>query len=70
MRPKLLFVALALVVGLAGCVVTPAYRDAYHGDRHYSYRGDDHDAYRHRYDYQSYSYNRRDPYGIENHPTN
>lgn len=69
MRPKLLVAALALGVGLAGYVVTPAYRDADYRDRHYSYRDYDHDAYRHRY-YHSYSYNRWDPYDIENHRTN
>jgi hypothetical protein len=68
MRPKLVVVALALVTGLAGCVVTPEYHDAYYRDGYYSYRYRDHDAYRHRY--YSYSYNRRDPYGIENHQTN
>ena len=70
MRPKLLAVALALVTGLAGCAVTPEYHDAYYRHGYYSNRYYDHDAYRHRYDYPSYAYDRRDPYGIENHQTN
>jgi hypothetical protein len=77
MTPKLLIVTLALAAGLAGCAATPEYRTTYYSDGYYSYRYYDRDAYRDRYhnryvyrDYNRYSYNRWDPYGIDSHQTN